>query len=77
MNDQGKIWSAIRSQLALLRLDIRHAADEESTEMELILLDGISRKLADAVMKELEKRLPCGMKNHHETCDCGGVAGDR
>lgn len=20
---------------------------------------------------------PCGMKNHHETCDCGGAGGDR
>lgn len=41
------------------------------------LADDIEALCNDVAAGKYVQRGKCGMRNHHETCDCGGVAGDR
>lgn len=45
----GELWVAIRGKLPALMEDFRRLADMPSHEMESVMLDGIARKLANAV----------------------------
>lgn len=53
---RGVIWAAIRDQLPKLREELQRAL-ESGYEMESAWFDGIARKLADAVLSDLKKKV--------------------
>jgi hypothetical protein len=53
--EHGCIWSAIRSELPKLRNQLKQAVEANAYVLESVYFDGIARKLADVVCKEIDK----------------------
>jgi hypothetical protein len=47
---RGHLWSLLRTHLGYLRGEMARAASAQSAEEESAILDGMARKLADAIL---------------------------